>query len=274
MANVPVPRGIDDVTPEWLTAALGEGGLDVRVAALTKENIGEGVGVNGVTTRLRVDYEPGSAQGPASLVLKLPAALAGEQGNRTPARVLRERDTLLRRACEQRVREPASTLLHRHGQGAAGLRAAAGGHGARSPRRRHRKLLMGRGAIHRGRAAQAARAVVEQPEVGVVHVAADRRAERGGGQRAVSGNALPGDDEELRRHPLGNGQAGVGEVLARSGAHRQADDGFAVYAHAQRLPTREHAAGRAGRATGGSRCWTGSGWPWARGPSTWRSSRC
>ena len=75
MANVPVPRGIDDVTPEWLTAALGEGGLDVRVAALTKENIGEGVGVNGVTTRLRVDYEPGSAQGPASLVLKLPAAL-------------------------------------------------------------------------------------------------------------------------------------------------------------------------------------------------------
>ena len=43
--------------------------------ALTKENIGEGVGVNGVTTRLRVDYEPGSAQGPASLVLKLPAAL-------------------------------------------------------------------------------------------------------------------------------------------------------------------------------------------------------
>ena len=75
MANVPVPRGIDDVTPEWLTAALGEGGLDVRVAALTKENIGEGVGVNGVTTRLRVDYEQGSAQGPASLVLKLPAAL-------------------------------------------------------------------------------------------------------------------------------------------------------------------------------------------------------
>ena len=75
MANVPVPRGIEDVTPEWLTAALGEGGLDVRVAALTKENIGEGVGVNGVTTRLRVDYEPGSAQGPASLVLKLPAAL-------------------------------------------------------------------------------------------------------------------------------------------------------------------------------------------------------
>ncbi len=75
MANVPVPSGIDDVTPEWLTAVLGEGGLAVRVAALSKENIGEGVGVNGVTTRLRVDYEPGSAPGPASLVLKLPAAL-------------------------------------------------------------------------------------------------------------------------------------------------------------------------------------------------------
>ena len=74
MANVPVPSGIDDVTPEWLTSALCEGGLDVRVSALAKENIGEGVGVNGVTTRLRVDYKPGSAQGPASLVLKLPAA--------------------------------------------------------------------------------------------------------------------------------------------------------------------------------------------------------
>ena len=60
----------------------------MRVASLTKENIGEGVGVNGVTTRLRVNYEPGSAQGPASLVLKLPAALPGAQGNRAPARVL------------------------------------------------------------------------------------------------------------------------------------------------------------------------------------------
>ena len=75
MSDVPVPTGIDDVTPEWLTAALREGGLDVTVATIDTEGIGEGVGVNGLTSRLRVTYAPGSAEGPASLVLKLPAAL-------------------------------------------------------------------------------------------------------------------------------------------------------------------------------------------------------
>ncbi len=75
MSNVPVPAGIEDVTPEWLTAALREGGLDVTVAAIDMEGIGEGVGVNGLTSRLRVTYAPGSAEGLASLVLKLPASL-------------------------------------------------------------------------------------------------------------------------------------------------------------------------------------------------------
>ena len=73
MEHAAVPRSIEDVTPEWLTAALREGGLDVRVAALSAESIGEGVGVNGLTSRLRVAYETGSDEGPSSLVLKLPA---------------------------------------------------------------------------------------------------------------------------------------------------------------------------------------------------------
>ncbi|MDE2802284.1 MAG: phosphotransferase, partial [Chloroflexota bacterium] len=71
MANVAVPRGIEDVTAGWLTAALREGGLDVRVASVEPESIGEGVGVNGLTLRLRVWYEPG-CDGPPSFVLKLP----------------------------------------------------------------------------------------------------------------------------------------------------------------------------------------------------------
>lgn len=71
MSNVAVPTGIDDVTAEWLTAALREGGLDVRVASVEPESIGEGVGVNGLTSRLRVRYEPGCG-GPPSFVLKLP----------------------------------------------------------------------------------------------------------------------------------------------------------------------------------------------------------
>ena len=70
MATVPVPSGIEDVTPEWLTTALREGGLDVRVAALSAESIGEGAGVNGLTSRVRVQYETGA--GPESFVLKLP----------------------------------------------------------------------------------------------------------------------------------------------------------------------------------------------------------
>ena len=73
MANVGVPRGIEDVTAEWLTAALRGGGLDVRVASVDKESIGEGVGVNGMTVRLRVRY--GDGDGPASFVIKLPPEL-------------------------------------------------------------------------------------------------------------------------------------------------------------------------------------------------------
>ena len=65
-----VPHSIEDVTAAWLTAALREGGLDVRVASLDKESIGEGVGVNGTTVRLRVRYSDGD--GPPSFVIKLP----------------------------------------------------------------------------------------------------------------------------------------------------------------------------------------------------------
>lgn len=73
MTEAAAPRGIEDVTPEWLTAALRGGGLDVRVASVTAENIGEGVGVNGMTARLRVGYAEGD--GPPSFVIKLPPTL-------------------------------------------------------------------------------------------------------------------------------------------------------------------------------------------------------
>ena len=74
MTKIDVPRGLEDVTPQWLTAALREAGMDVCVAGVTPENIGEGVGVNGITMRLRIAYAPGSVDGPASFVLKLPPA--------------------------------------------------------------------------------------------------------------------------------------------------------------------------------------------------------
>ena len=70
-----VPSGLEDITPEWLTAALRDAGLDVRVASVTPESIGEGVGVNGMTARLHIRYAPGSGAGPASLVAKLPPTL-------------------------------------------------------------------------------------------------------------------------------------------------------------------------------------------------------
>ena len=73
LATVAVPASIEDVTAEWLTAALRGSGLDVRVASVTAESIGEGFGVNGMTSRLRVEYSGGD--GPPSFVMKLPATM-------------------------------------------------------------------------------------------------------------------------------------------------------------------------------------------------------
>ena len=73
MAGIIIPNTLEDITAEWMTAALGQTGINAQVASVKPENIGEGTGANGVTARLKIAYAPGGGAGPASLIVKLPA---------------------------------------------------------------------------------------------------------------------------------------------------------------------------------------------------------
>jgi hypothetical protein len=65
---------MEDLTPEWLTGALRQGGA-VRDAAVTGarcESIGVGAGFLGQLGRLRLDYDRPEAGAPATLIAKMP----------------------------------------------------------------------------------------------------------------------------------------------------------------------------------------------------------
>jgi Phosphotransferase enzyme family len=72
VAQLPIPETPDELTPEWLTAALNlpRG----RVVAVEWERIGQEFGFTGVIGRLRLRYEGADADPPESLVAKLPMA--------------------------------------------------------------------------------------------------------------------------------------------------------------------------------------------------------
>ncbi len=70
-----IPERLDDLTPEWLTAALREGGHlpdGGAVAAVEREALGEGEGFMGDIARLRPSYAEAGGEGPATMVAKLP----------------------------------------------------------------------------------------------------------------------------------------------------------------------------------------------------------
>ena len=70
---VAVPESFDDITLDWLQTALDEGGvLDVDLASVHVEPMHPSKGLIGDLATLHLTYQSGS--GPASLVLKLPAA--------------------------------------------------------------------------------------------------------------------------------------------------------------------------------------------------------
>ena len=69
--QVPLPRHPDDVTPEWLTAALRSRGRDVTVQSFRRSGVGEGIGMMSGLERLEVEYATGT--GPPVIVLKMPA---------------------------------------------------------------------------------------------------------------------------------------------------------------------------------------------------------
>ena len=68
-----IPERLEEVTPEWLTAALRRSGVlgDLRVTGTVTEILGEGEGFLGDIARLRLTYDS-PAGGPASVIVKLP----------------------------------------------------------------------------------------------------------------------------------------------------------------------------------------------------------
>ena len=68
-----IPEQLEDLTAEWLTTALREGGHLHETGVVTsveREILGEGEGFMGDIARLRLSYEGG--EGPASVVAKMP----------------------------------------------------------------------------------------------------------------------------------------------------------------------------------------------------------
>ncbi len=77
-----VPDGFDDVTPQWLTAALGAGGhlsAGARVASVKGERVGEGLGFVGEIRRLILSYDGDGGGAPRSVIAKLPSAQKGSR---------------------------------------------------------------------------------------------------------------------------------------------------------------------------------------------------
>lgn len=67
--TVPIPAGIDEVDPAWLTAVLHEAGLEVAVGEAAAAPVGTGQMAD--SFRVTVHYDRGV--GPATLVVKVPA---------------------------------------------------------------------------------------------------------------------------------------------------------------------------------------------------------
>ena len=73
MAIVDIPKSPDDLSPEWLTAALQSGGAgNARVASFDCEPIAAGVGFLGKLGRLRLRHAEGGEGLPRTLIVKQP----------------------------------------------------------------------------------------------------------------------------------------------------------------------------------------------------------
>lgn len=105
VARLPIPETPDDLTPEWLTAALTESDVLAggQVVGARRERVGAEYGFTGVVVRVELEYEPARDDLPRSLVAKLPMA----QGDTVSGyRAVQERDpALMRRYYERCARE-------------------------------------------------------------------------------------------------------------------------------------------------------------------------
>ena len=77
LTHADVPFCLDEISADWLTQALREGGVltDERVTDFSHKVIGEGAGFNGEVAILSLQYSQRPADAPESMVLKIPTAL-------------------------------------------------------------------------------------------------------------------------------------------------------------------------------------------------------
>ena len=76
MSGLTVPTSLSDITPFWLTEALGAGGSSggLSVTGYTPETLAEGKGFMNQLFRLRLHFDPGPADLPDTVIAKLPSA--------------------------------------------------------------------------------------------------------------------------------------------------------------------------------------------------------
>jgi hypothetical protein len=67
-----IPTSVGELTPSWLTDALSEHLDGGRVTEVRSDDIGTGVGVFGIITRLHLTYHGAPSTAPATLIAKLP----------------------------------------------------------------------------------------------------------------------------------------------------------------------------------------------------------
>lgn len=82
MTSLSIPATMDEVTPEWLTAALRERGhlREARVVEAPRERIGAGIGILGELARITLVYDREEPGAPATLIAKIPTADPGGRG--------------------------------------------------------------------------------------------------------------------------------------------------------------------------------------------------
>jgi len=73
---------MEEITPEWLTAALRQRGIvkSANVTAIDKVLIGQGVGILGELNRMTPTYDVAEAGAPKSIIAKIPTADPGGKG--------------------------------------------------------------------------------------------------------------------------------------------------------------------------------------------------
>ena len=79
MTNPPIPLTMDEVTADWLTAALRASGVlnDARVSSIDRVRVGAGVGILGELARVTLTYDRAAPGAPKTLIAKIPTADPG-----------------------------------------------------------------------------------------------------------------------------------------------------------------------------------------------------